>query len=86
MFFILITPNSLQAVSCVREQLERKLHLPLEQISGVCALGGAARRVVLRVEIQDRLAAASAREAEGAAAGAGKAEVRNRLAVYFQRL
>jgi len=45
---------------------------------------GAARRVVLRIEMQNQLAAASAGEPEGAAAGAGKTEVRDRLAEHFQ--
>jgi hypothetical protein len=58
--------------------IERELHVEIR------ALGGAARRVVLRIEIQDELAAAGARELEAAAAGAGKTEVRDRLAEHFQ--
>jgi len=44
----------------------------------------AAGRVVLGVEVQNQLVAALAGEAEGAAAGGGKAEVLDRLAYGFQ--
>ena len=53
----------------------------LIRVAEVGALLGAARGVVLRIEIKDELAAAGAREEERAAvAGRREAEVGNRLA------
>ena len=59
----------------------------LEVLEGVAEIGSllrAAGRVVAGVEVQDQLAAALARESEGAAAGSGKAEILDRLAYGFQ--
>ena len=54
------------------------------QITELQTFGRAARRVVLRIEIQDELLAAGAREGEGGAAGRRKAEIADRLADCFQ--
>jgi hypothetical protein len=56
----------------------------LESVAEVGALLGAAGRVVAGVEVQDQLVTALVGEAEGAAAGRGKAEVLDRLAYGFQ--
>jgi len=56
----------------------------LEGVAEIRSLLRAAGGVVAGVEIQDQLAAALAGESEGAAAGGGKAEVRDRLAYGFQ--
>jgi len=58
-----------------------------ERLVGVAEVGtllGAARGVVLGVEVQDQLAAVRAGEAERAIAGGRKAEVLYRLAERFQ--
>jgi hypothetical protein len=55
-----------------------------EGVAEVGALLGAARGVVARVEVQDQLASALVGEAEGVAAGRGKAEILDRLAYGFQ--
>ena len=86
MFFILITPKSLHAVSSVSESSSTGNFI--FALNASCDLSEShetPKRVVLWIEIQDQLARASAREPEGAAAGAGKAEVRDRLAEHFQR-
>jgi hypothetical protein len=54
-------------------------------VAEISALGGAAGGVVLRIEVERQLFAAAGRESEGTAAGAGKTEVRYRLAERFQR-
>jgi len=54
-------------------------------VAKVATLRGAAGRVVLGVEVEDQAFAALISEAERAAAGAGKTEVRDRLAERFQR-
>ena len=56
----------------------------LEGVAEVGALLGAAGGVVAGVEVQDQLASALGLEAEGAAAGRGKAEILDRLAYGFQ--
>jgi hypothetical protein len=56
----------------------------LEGVAEVRSLLGAAGSVVARVEVQDQLASALACEAEGVAAGRGKAEILDRLAYGFQ--
>jgi hypothetical protein len=56
----------------------------LEGVAEVGALLRAAGGVVAGVEVQDQLASALGLEAEGAAAGRGKAEVLDRLAYGFQ--
>src|SRR5215213_11428608 len=48
------------------------------------AFGGAAGRAVLRVEIEDQLAAAVLRESERRAAGGGKTEVGDRLSQHLR--
>jgi hypothetical protein len=58
------------------------LEIPV-QITEVGPLLGAAGGVVLRVEVQDELLAALVFQSE-VAAGAAKAEVRDRLAEHFQ--
>jgi hypothetical protein len=55
-------------------------------VAEIGALGGAAGRVVLGVEVQNELRAALALQSEGVATGAGEAEVRDRLALHFQVL
>src|SRR3954462_7215297 len=49
------------------------------------ALGGAAGRAVLRIEIEDELASEVLRESERRAAGRGKTEVGDRLSQHFRR-
>ena len=53
-------------------------------VAEIAALLRAAGRVVAGVEVQDQLASALVCEAEGAAAGRGKAEILDRLAYGFQ--
>ena len=55
------------------------------EVAEIAALGGAAGRVVLRVEVEDQPVAALIFEPERTAAGAGCCEVRDRLAERFQR-
>jgi hypothetical protein len=62
----------------------RTPELPV-QVAKIAPLRGAAGRVVLGVEVQDQALAALALETERVAAGAGKTEVRDRLAERFQR-
>jgi hypothetical protein len=56
----------------------------LEGVAEIAALLRAAGGVVAGVEVQDQLASALGLEAEGAAAGRGKAEILDRLAYGFQ--
>ena len=54
-------------------------------VAKVATLRGAAGGVVLRVEVEDQAFAALIFQSERAAAGAGKTELRGRLAERFQR-
>jgi hypothetical protein len=56
----------------------------LEGVAEIRSLLRAAGSVVAGVEVQDQLASALGLEAEGAAAGGGKAEILDRLAYGFQ--
>jgi phage-related minor tail protein len=56
----------------------------LEGVAEIRTLLRAAGSVVAGVEVQDQLASALGLEAEGAAAGRGKAEILDRLAYGFQ--
>src|SRR5687768_6391582 len=53
-------------------------------VAEVRALGAAAGRVVLRIEVQCELAAAERGEVKRAAAGGGETEVGDRLSQHFQ--